>query len=72
MPKNPLDSLLDTVGKIQEIHSKAEQVRRSLDSIDPLATATTTLNGVTQKINQLDAVLASTRKRNRRLPPRQE
>ncbi len=71
MPKGPLDSLLDGVEKIQEIHQKGEQLRQKLDSVDPLATATKTLSSVTQKINELDAVLAGTKRRVRRLPPKQ-
>ncbi len=72
MPKNPVDSLIDNVQKIQGIHNKAEQLRQSLDRIDPLETFTKAVNDITDKINMLDSAFARTRKQKRRSPKKQE
>jgi hypothetical protein len=72
MPKSPLDSILDGIDKIQQLHVKGEEIRRSLDRIDPLKTVTDTVTDVTDKINMLDASFARTKRRTRRQPPKQE
>ncbi len=72
MPQNPVDSFINNVQKIQQIHNKAEQLRKSLDSIDPLQKVTETVNDISEKINELDSAFAKTRRRTRRSPPRKE
>ncbi len=72
MPKNPVDSLIDKVEKLQQVHNKAEQLRQSLERIDPLQTVTKTVNDITEKINMLDSAFARTRKQKRRSPKKQE
>jgi hypothetical protein len=72
MPKTPLDSAIDTVQKIQQIHNKAEELRRNFDRVDPLKTATDVIGSIADRVNQLDAVLASTRRRTRRPLPKKQ
>lgn len=71
-PKGPLDAAIDTVNKLLELHTKAEQVRESFDRIDPIKIATSTVDNLTEKIDQLDSINAKTRRRRRRFTPRQE
>jgi uncharacterized phage infection (PIP) family protein YhgE len=72
MPRNPVDSLINGAGTVQNIHNKAEELRHTLDNLDPLTTAAKTLSNFADKINELDAALAKTRRRTRRLPPKQQ
>jgi hypothetical protein len=72
MPKNPIDAFLDSIEKGQEVHGKLEQIRHTLDRIDPLDTITSTVSDVSDKINQLDAAFAKTKRRTRRAPPKQQ
>lgn len=69
MPKNPLDQAIDAVEKVQKIHSKAESIRQSFDTMDPLAAATSVLDKITNKVNEIDMLNARTRRRVRRVPP---
>ncbi len=70
MPKSPLDVAIDTIDKVQRLHTQAEQVRGSLDRIDPISTATGVLSDLTSKINELDMALVRTKRRGRRAPPK--
>jgi|GEM_PF-1631088 hypothetical protein len=72
MPKNPIDAFLDSIAKGQEVHGKLEQVRHTLDRIDPLETISSTVNDFSDKINALDAAFAKTKRRTRRAPPKQQ
>lgn len=72
MPKNPIDSAAEAVQKIQQVHNKAEQLRQTLEHVDPLQMATDTINNIMEKVNQLDAIAAKTRRRTRRSLPKQD
>lgn len=68
MPKSPLDSVIEAVQKIQKVHNRAEELRQSLQHVDPLQAATNTLNDLTKKIDQLDTLAAKTKRRPRHRP----
>lgn len=66
MPKSPIDLAINGLTKVVELHNKIDTVRRTLDSVDPLNVATDVLGNVTKKVNDLDRIVASTRRYGRR------
>lgn len=70
MPKTPIDSIIDGLDKVQKVHTKAEEIRRNFEHMNPLQVATDVVSSITDKVNELDALAAKTRRRVRRAPPK--
>jgi methyl-accepting chemotaxis protein len=71
MPKDPLSAIVDGLQKVQKIHNSAEQIKQGIDRIDPLASAVDVLDNITQKVNEINSIVGTTKRRGRRIPPKE-
>jgi hypothetical protein len=71
MPKDPLSVIVDGLQKVQKIHNTAETIRQGIDSASPLNSVVEVLDNVTQKVNTLNSIVGTTKRKVRRIP-RQE
>jgi hypothetical protein len=71
MPKDPLGAIVDGLQKVQKIHNSAEQIKQGIDRMDPLASMVDVLDNITQKVNAINSMVGTTKRRPRRLPPKE-
>ena len=61
MPKDPLDFITEKIDQLDKVGQTADKLRKRLEHQDPLEIASSVLDDVTKKIQQIDFSLRRTR-----------